>query len=507
MITKNYVFVFFLACFSVIFAQETPVAAATNDTTAAPNSEEKTPAVVEPAPASSQSTESAPVSLWDIPTNPAPATSDSTPEPKPEQVPPVQPVAPAPEPAPIAAEPAKQETQPVVNNWNDTWGTETSSSSSIVAVTDTSAKEPLPNGRLDNVLHGNAYNNVRNEAAAANVNGELSIPHRMSGRNFAYFEPIDQEGVVSFGNNLTYFFAFDNSNDLGLIMAGLALPYFGISLQTAIDMSWNYTDNDDTGIEETTKDTEAGTMVAGAISTKIAGIDIAVNVAYDHPETEKYSSSEGVEISDDIWDLGGKFTLARKGESISWAFGVGVLRFNSNSKETQQAYFTRNNQNYISTIVTNTIDSAARVEIVPEFNLGGAVLSHPRGRVFMGLNTAFPIIMYDRIKGVCSRHNEYAVSMTPNIIGEAALGQYVIVFGSASHQWDLIRYRDSYINNVSVKKAEIASGITTANVGMRIDYELASLELTFTKMFIRNPFGSFSSEDDFATSIGMFINF
>ena len=118
-----------------------------------------------------------------------------------------------------------------------------------------------------------------------------------------------------------------------------------------------------------------------------------------------------------------------------------------------------------------------------------------------------PMIAYDRIKGVCSRHNEYAFVATPNILGEVRLGQYVMAFGSASHQWDLFRYRDSYIDNVSTKTMDISSGITTANIGLRLTYEMAAVEMTLTKQFLGNPFGAFSTTEAMATSIGMFINF
>ena len=118
-----------------------------------------------------------------------------------------------------------------------------------------------------------------------------------------------------------------------------------------------------------------------------------------------------------------------------------------------------------------------------------------------------PLATYDRIVDVCSRHNEYALVTTPNILGEVMLGKYVVAFGSASHQWDLVRYRDSYIRDVSTKTVDISSGFTTANIGFRLEYELAALELAFTKQFLSNPFGSFSTTEEMATSIGMFINF
>ena len=125
----------------------------------------------------------------------------------------------------------------------------------------------------------------------------------------------------------------------------------------------------------------------------------------------------------------------------------------------------------------------------------------------MGLNMAVPLIAYDRIRNICSRHNEYAFVATPNILGQVNLGSYVMVFGSASHQWDIFRYTDSYINDVSTKTMDISSGMTTANIGLRFDYEMAAVEMVLTRKFVQNPFGAFSNTDEIATSIGMFINF
>jgi hypothetical protein len=214
-----------------------------------------------------------------------------------------------------------------------------------------------------------------------------------------------------------------------------------------------------------------------------------------------------VETDSDIWNLGGKFLISRTGTSVTWTAGVGVVRYNSKSKVSERSLFEQGGKYFIATSTTHTTDSTARIEVIPEFNIGWAVLRHEKGRVFMGMNTMVPLIAYDRIKNVCSRHNEYALTVTPNILGEAMLGKYVVVFGSASHQWDVVRYRDSYINEVSTKTMDISSGITTANVGLRLEYELAAIEMAFTKQFISNPFGAFSTTDEMATSIGMFINF
>ena len=359
---------------------------------------------------------------------------------------------------------------------------------------------------LDNILHGNSYNPVANEAAAATVGGEMSIPHKMFNRRFAYFEPVDQEGVVSFGQDMTYFFAFDNNNDLALVTAGLARERFGVMLQAAVGKKWSYVDDDNTGAEETVKGTAAGTALGGTVSAKLAGMDLALRVAYDHPEGENSVTGSETEVESDIWNLGGKFVISKPGR-VSWSAGLSVYRYNSKNTVTEKSIFEQGGRYYLATTTAHLTDSTARVEVVPEFNFGGAILSHEKARVFMGLNMAAPLASYDRIKKVCSRHNEYALVATPNILGEVMLGSYVVAYGSASHQWDVFRYRDSYINEVSTKSMDISSGVTTANVGMRLEYELAALEVAFTKQFLSNPFGAFSSTDEVMTSIGMFINF
>lgn len=348
---------------------------------------------------------------------------------------------------------------------------------------------------------------MANEAAAATVAGEMAMPHKMVNRNFAYFEPVDEEGVVSFGKNITYFFAFDNSKHLALVSAGLAMSRFGVLLQAAVGKKWSYVDNDNSGAEETIKGTEAGTAVGGTVSAKLAGLDFALKLGYEHPEGELSVQGGDVENEAEIWNLGGKFLVSRAGKSVSWTAGIGVARYNSKNTRTERSIFEQNGKYYIATSTTHTTDSTARVEVVPEFNIGWAVLKQEKGRVFMGVNTEIPLMAFDRIEGVCSRHNEYAMTVTPNILGEVMLGKYVVAFGSASHQWDLIRYRDSYIGDVSTKTMDISSGITTANVGLRLEYEMAAIEMAFTKQFLSNPFGSFSTTEEMATSIGMFINF
>lgn len=367
--------------------------------------------------------------------------------------------------------------------------------------------EPEIETPLSKILHGNAYNLVGNEAAAATVAGELGMPHHMANRNFAYFEPIDEEGVVSFGKGTTFFFAFNNSEELALVSAGLAREKFGVLLQGAIGKRWSYVDNDNDGSEETIKETTAGTALGATVSAKLAGLDLAIRGVYLHPQSEGSIHNGDVEKDSENWNLGGAFAVSKAGKRVSWTAAIGVQRYNSKFTTVERSIIERDGRHFLATSTTHMTDSTARVEVVPEFNIGWAVLRHEKGRVFIGLNTMAPLATYDRIVNVCSRHNEYALVTTPNILGEVMLGKYVVAFGSASHQWDLVRYRDSYMREVATKTVDISSGFTTANIGFRLEYELAALELAFTKQFLSNPFGSFSTTDEMATSIGMFINF
>lgn len=519
-------------------AQQSPAKAPRSTATPAPAVAPAPAPAPEPTPAAAP--DPAPVPEPVPIAEPAPA-----PEPVPATAEPVIPAAePAPEPAPVAAAepepipesaPAATEAQlteqPTTTMWSDVdsgWGeekketpvaketkentpAETEAKAATTATAPVAIVKETPissKPALKNVLHGNAYNPVANEAAAPTVASEMGLPHKMTDRNFAYFEPVDQEGVVSFGTGLTYFFAFDNNNDLGLVSAGLAAGgLFGIMLQAAVDKSWSYVDNDKTGEEETTIGTSAGTIAGGVISGRIAGIDIGVKLAYEHPENDGTHKNGDKDSKSDIWNFGGKLIVSMSGDIISWSAGVGVARYNSQNTVTERNFFTRNGRSYISTSVVTSTDSTARIEVIPEFNIGGNILAREKARVFMGLNMAVPLIAYDRIQDYCSRHNEYAFTATPNILGEVMIGKYIIVFGSASHQWDLVRYRDSYIEEVSTKSMDISSGITTANVGMRFEYEMAAVELSFTNTFVSNPLGASSTTDEMATSIGLFINF
>ena len=97
-------------------------------------------------------------------------------------------------------------------------------------------KEPA--NKLGDILHGNAYNSVGNEAAASTIGGNVGFPHFMHGSKLVYFDVTQQQGVVAFGDSWTYFLSFDNNEDMGLLTAGIAFGKFGVSIDYSMGKSW-----------------------------------------------------------------------------------------------------------------------------------------------------------------------------------------------------------------------------------------------------------------------------
>lgn len=423
------------------------------------------------------------------------------------------------EPQPAEISPVVQAAEPENPQMgDDPWGTvlveapaEQQADTAVNPVT----PSPVTEAHVLDVLHGRAYNNVGNEAAAPTVAGEISIPHKMHNRKFAYVEPVDTYGVVSFGEGSTFFLAFDNGqanvanyDELGLITLGFATQYFGIALDAATAKSWNYIDDDNDSSSTTYKMTSPGTQYGGTISAKLGNIDLALGATYANPNGTYFASGNGEEKERDEWGLAGKLTVANSAsKSLAWAVNLNILRYKGSTTQKTETIFTEDGNTYKATRKSVETDTTSRLEITPEFNIGGAVLQNQKARVYLGLNTAVPLVAYDRINGIVSRHNEYGVTLTPNILAEVALGQYAMAFGSVNYRWDVAYYRDSYIQNVSVKALQMEAGTTTAILGMRLQYEFAALEMAFTKQFLQNPFGSFSDHDEIAMSIGAFVNF
>lgn len=376
----------------------------------------------------------------------------------------------------------------------------------IAAVAPTT--EPKAAHPLD-ILHGNAYNVVGNEAASATIGSDLAMPHKMFGHKLGYFEPVEGYGVASFGQSNTYFLAFDNSLNMGLVTAGFANSKFGAALKVSFGKNWNTVHNDVDNSDKEITTTSPGSLIGAVASTKLGNLDLGVDVEYAHTNIQSMTTETNAKLEVINWDAGGKISVANYSNSrFVWAANLSFLRHQAQNKVETTTYFVgEDDKSYIATHKSTVSDTSSRVEVLPQFNIASTVLESPKARLHIGLNTSIPMVAYDIIEGVVSRHNEYGLQFVPNILGEVTLGKYAMAFGSASYQWDAIETTDVKVGTIGTKNTKTVSGTTTANIGMRVHTDFAALELTFTRQFLQNPFGSFSNTDEIGFSLGAFVLF
>lgn len=374
--------------------------------------------------------------------------------------------------------------------------------------TDTSKVAKAPVNKLGDILHGNAYNTVGNEAAASTIGGNVGFPHFMFGSKLAYFDPVEQQGVVAFGDSWTYFLSFDNNDDadLGLLTAGIAFQKFGASLDYSLGKAWRWTDHAD-GTDETEKSSTAGSVVGANFSLNVGSFDILLSGHYATPNGNHFLDQSNSEIEDDAWAAQGYLGVSYSGDVYYWTLGVEGIRNEYKHKTSVSEIQVKDGKNYLVTTKTTLSDTLANVSIVPMFTLGAAVLSSENANVYLGLNTFLPMYNYDNIEGVSDRHQEAQLVFEPNILGEVQLSKYFMAFGGAKYTWTAAEYSDRELGGEKTKSVSTITNGTTVNLGARFDYGPAAVELAFTKQFLANPFSGFAEKDAIVTSLGAFIFF
>ena len=386
-----------------------------------------------------------------------------------------------------------------------------SADSATVAATDSLAQDTskvakAPANKLGDILHGNAYNTVGNEAAAATIGGNLSIPHFMHGSKLVYFDPLDEQGVVSFGDRWTYFLAFRNAEAMGNLTAGIAFEKFGASLDYSLGKHWRHTDHAD-GTEETSKRTTAGSAVGGTFSVNLGSFDIVLNGVYATPNENRYLDQPYNTVEEDAWAAYGYLGVSYSGDAYYWTIGVEGERNEFKHKTKVSEIIVENGKTKKKTTKTTMSDTLANIMISPAFSLGTAVLSSQNANVYLGVNTYVPMRMYDEIESICDKHLEAAMLIEPNILGEVQFSKYFMAFGGASYEWKAAEYTDRELNKEETKVLDTSVGATDVNIGVRFEYGPAALEMSFEKVFMGNPFGSFSTTDEMVSSLGAFIYF
>ncbi|MDR1759140.1 MAG: hypothetical protein LBR60_01285 [Fibrobacter sp.] len=318
-----------------------------------------------------------------------------------------------------------------------------------------------------NRLRGRAYNVSGNQAAPLTVDDFLASPHYFHSNQFVYLEPTGANGLLSWGKETTIFLGLNNSNDLGLISAGIATSSFGISIDLALGQFSRTVDDGDT--KTTTSVTEAGDNWGLNFSMPVGGGALSIN-------TDWLTTEEQVSVSDVNTDNNWLFAFdanysyqASDVRALSFRGGLNVLRV-VNSTEPDGGD------------VMVTADT--RTEFAPYFNVASMILAHERARVFIGSNNAFVFQLYDGYDNDAASvsHYEMGLCLSPNFLAELAVTKDFIVFGEATHNFLLFGLGSETEENKIFDTKDTDSAMqsktyeTAVSVGARFQKERFAVE-------------------------------
>ena len=348
------------------------------------------------------------------------------------------------------------------------------------------------------VVHGSAYNTVKNEAAGDNV--DLLLARRLTkfyGQKFFYIEPAGERGVVSLGS---FFGAMDISGDVGRATLGYTNGSFGAEIRAGLGK--RYFDNDNVEQKVSYNGNDFGLtlsqMLGGYVIT-LGGDWITVAEETDtDPKAPRAPTTE-----ERYRDLTATLVLT-DGPSARkhfWSAGVNFTR-HVNEMEVAGSLKNENPDSYIS--------------VVPFFNYGTPALQSEHARLMLGLNTAVPTIIQDEYivrdtaSGASGKKNmtHVGLSLTPNVVGEVLLGESVMLFGEAAYQWEAVSYtKGENMEAGDYKVLESVADKVQATVGFRYQYkDWAACEFAFGDQFFTDTKAIFNGEGVFV-KFGGFIYF
>ncbi|SHL66365.1 hypothetical protein SAMN05720487_12021 [Fibrobacter sp. UWT2] len=339
------------------------------------------------------------------------------------------------------------------------------------------------------VLHGNAYNRVENEAAGDNVNTLLNKSlTKMAFNKFFYIEPSGEMGAFSLGG---FFGAMDISGELGRATAGYATP--GFAIEARVGLGQIKTETKGADIKETVEGDDWGLTLSktlGGYSLTLAG-DWTT-----YAKETNIDPKRGPETEQRYRDLDASLILTNgpSAQKHFWATGVAFSRHEDEMEVD-------------GTLIGDSLTS--NVTIVPVFNYGSPVLRTSYANLYMGVNVAVPVTIYDKadmrdsVSGELKEASLFTagLSLSPNILGEVLLTESVMLFGEASYTWEAFRYIDSKTpyDEVEVKKS-VADKVD-ASLGFRYQYkDWAACEFAFGDSFFTDTKSIFNGE-------GVFVNF
>ena len=355
------------------------------------------------------------------------------------------------------------------------------------ATAETTDAAPIEAGPFD-VLHGNAYNTVGNEAAADNVNGLLARPDLFYGKKFFYIEPSSEMGVVSLGS---FFAAMDISGDLGRATAGYAANGFGAALHVSLGQ---FNVDGDNGKKAGAK---AGDDIGFDVSKVLGDYVLVLNADWlTFAEENDTDPKIGKSTEEDYRDLlvSASLSNAPYAQKHFWTVGASFLRHENEKKVGGQ-------------VQNGDVDS--HISITPFFNYGTPALKTSRANLLLGLNTSVPVSFFDEQEQVNdvgdtvkTSLTELEVVLSPNVLAEVAVLKSLMLFGGASYDWHLFKYSSGKdITDDEYTAMESVSDKVNASVGLRYQYEdLLALEFTFGDSFFTDTKAIFNGE-------GVFVRF
>lgn len=382
------------------------------------------------------------------------------------------------------------------------------------APTDTASNSPF------DVLRGNAYNPIENQAAASTVNDNLASPYKMAGAKFVYLEPTDDFAAVAFGTDLTKFLVFTNHENLGIITAGIAKKSFGFAVDFAFakDLVLSETTTAYDKTSTTSRTVGKGDIIRLTFAAPLGALDFTASGYWETFDTEKnisteykdFDSKSESEEDNDFWDLGVNAGISNtpSGKDMFWSLNLALKR----------------HENYTETSVNKNESEVthpdAYIYIQPSFNIGLSVLQSSNARVLLGLNTRLPIVFYDEIKdensGNKDNYHSLGIFTSPNILAELALSECWMIFGGAKFDWTVFSmnqgefisdYDDEYdMTKVEYTLISSKTNVTTVTAGARFQYKNFALEAGIEDSFYNNPFEGFNG-NEFIGHVGGFIYF
>lgn len=340
------------------------------------------------------------------------------------------------------------------------------------------------------VLHGQAYNSVGNEAASDNVGSLLARPDLFANQKFFYVEPSDKFGVVSFGN---VFAGVEISNEIGQLTFGYARTGFGADIRLALGQFYVKDDNGEKS------GTEAGDNWGLSLSMVVKNHAFVLNVDWNTFEEETNVEPEfGYSTEENYRELSSSlaFTNAPLKKIYTWNLGVEFIRHIDNTKLDDE-------------VVT---DFGSYYKTAPFFSIGFLGLKSEHARVFAGAKASVPIAIFDDENADSSNVNtlsfESGLALNPNILGEALIGKNVILFGEASYEWLVFNYtKGTFDENNDYTLLESHMNKVTATLGFRYQYEdWIACEFAFGEKVFTDTKSIFNGEGTFI-SFGGFLYF